>query len=127
MQLGASIAQFSATAGDSLPAGACVAALESVVFVAQYLHGIIQWSVRPSPEMTLMDLCQINQSRCKGCELCVKFCPCDALEMSERRNASGFHPAVLAHPELCTGCALCAEMCPETAIEVYRRKKARAS
>ncbi|HRX84812.1 MAG TPA: ferredoxin family protein [Phycisphaerae bacterium] len=74
-----------------------------------------------------MDLCQINERICKGCELCVKFCPREALAMSEGRNRAGFHPAVLAHPELCTGCGLCAEMCPEAGITIYRRQKARAS
>jgi 2-oxoglutarate ferredoxin oxidoreductase subunit delta len=74
-----------------------------------------------------MDLCQINERICKGCELCVKFCPRDALAMAEGRNAAGFHPAHLAHPEKCNGCALCAEMCPEAGITIYRRQKARAS
>jgi len=74
-----------------------------------------------------VELCQINERICKGCELCVKFCPRHALEMSSDRNAAGFHPAFLAHPDLCTGCALCAEMCPEAGITVYRRRKARAS
>jgi 2-oxoglutarate ferredoxin oxidoreductase subunit delta len=74
-----------------------------------------------------MDLCQINERICKGCELCVKFCPQQALEMAKGRNAAGFHPAYLAHPDLCNGCALCAEMCPEAGIVVYRRQKTRAS
>jgi 2-oxoglutarate ferredoxin oxidoreductase subunit delta len=73
-----------------------------------------------------MDLCRINSGRCKGCELCLAFCPKHALEMSESRNPSGYHPAILAHPNLCNGCALCAEMCPETAIVIYRRRKGRA-
>jgi 2-oxoglutarate ferredoxin oxidoreductase subunit delta len=64
---------------------------------------------------------------CKGCELCVEVCPKAALEMSEERNASGYHPAVLVHPDKCNGCALCAEMCPESAIIVYRRTKAHAT
>jgi 2-oxoglutarate ferredoxin oxidoreductase subunit delta len=74
-----------------------------------------------------MDLCQIDEAVCKGCALCVKFCPREALAMSETRNAAGYNPAILAHPELCIGCALCAEMCPETGIRVYRRLKARAT
>ena len=74
-----------------------------------------------------MDLCQINEHVCKGCELCVKFCPQHALEMSEGRNATGYHPAQLSHPELCNGCGICAQMCPETGIMIYRRQKARAS
>jgi len=74
-----------------------------------------------------MDLCHINMSLCKGCEICVQVCPREALAMSPERNASGFFPAVLVNAELCNGCAMCAEMCPETAIVVYRRKKTRAS
>jgi 2-oxoglutarate ferredoxin oxidoreductase subunit delta len=74
----------------------------------------------------MMDLCRIDAGRCKGCDLCVAFCPKDALALSEGRNAAGYHPAVLAHPDRCNGCALCAEMCPETAIEIYRRKKSSA-
>jgi 2-oxoglutarate ferredoxin oxidoreductase subunit delta len=73
-----------------------------------------------------MDLCQIDEARCKGCELCVAFCPKGALVMADHRNASGFHPAVLKHPELCTGCAMCAQMCPEAGINIYRRQKRRA-
>ena len=74
-----------------------------------------------------MELCQIDEARCKGCELCVVFCPKEALAMAEHRNAAGFHPAYLKHPDACTGCAMCAQMCPETAITVYRRQKRRAS
>jgi len=78
-----------------------------------------------------MDLCQIDAERCKGCGLCVKFCPRGALAMSAKRNSNGYQPAWLEHPEHCTGCALCAEMCPETAITVYRktavRKRERAA
>ena len=74
-----------------------------------------------------MDLWQVDEKVCKGCELCVRFCPREALAMSEDRNAAGYHPAYLAHPDLCTGCSICAEMCPETGITVYRRQKARDS
>ncbi len=74
-----------------------------------------------------MNVCKINVNLCKGCGICVKFCPKHVLEISDELNPSGFHPAHPAKPELCTACAICAEMCPETAIEIYRRKKSRAS
>lgn len=74
-----------------------------------------------------MDLCQIDVERCKGCGLCVKFCPQGALEMSPERNSKGYEPAHLVHPELCNGCALCAQMCTDVAITVYRRMNLRAS
>ena len=73
-----------------------------------------------------MELCQIEEARCKGCELCVKFCPRHALDMAEHFNPAGYHPAFLKSPELCTGCGVCAQMCPEAGIAIYRRLKARA-
>jgi len=70
-----------------------------------------------------MDLWRVKTDRCKGCELCLQFCPKNALGMSSGRNVAGYHAAVLRDPDACNGCALCAEMCPEAAITVYRRMK----
>lgn len=70
-----------------------------------------------------MDLCQIRCELCKGCELCIRFCPQGALELSEDLNPAGYHPAILTDPEKCNGCGLCAEMCPEAAMTIYRRRK----
>lgn len=72
-----------------------------------------------------MDPCQIDAQRCKGCGLCVEFCPRHCLEMSESLNSIGYHPAHLHQPEKCTSCALCAEMCPETGIRVFRKRRPR--
>ena len=59
----------------------------------------------------------IDRDRCKGCELCIAFCPEGVLALSERDfNAAGYRPAVVVRPEACTGCAHCARMCPEAAI-----------
>ncbi len=63
---------------------------------------------------------QIDESLCKGCDLCVHYCPVDVLALdSERLTPQGYHPAVLAK-EGCTGCSICAIVCPEAAITVYR-------
>lgn len=72
-----------------------------------------------------MDLWQVKTDRCKGCELCIQFCPKNALGMSSGRNVGGYHAAILRDPDACNGCALCAEMCPEAAITIYRRTKKR--
>ncbi|HHY33635.1 MAG TPA: 4Fe-4S binding protein [Firmicutes bacterium] len=61
-----------------------------------------------------------NEERCKGCELCVTFCPRKALTMAEHFNSKGFHPATITDEERCNSCTACARMCPEVAIEVYR-------
>ena len=63
---------------------------------------------------------QIDESLCKGCELCVHYCPVDVLILDEERlTPQGYHPAVLIG-EGCTGCSVCAVVCPEAAIMVFR-------
>ena len=51
---------------------------------------------------------------CKGCGLCVEFCPTGVLELNEDD-----HPFV-AHPEKCTACHWCDTHCPDLAIVVKR-------
>ena len=57
----------------------------------------------------------IHGKWCKGCHICVKFCPVAVLEM----DASGDHP-IVAHPENCTACHFCDTHCPDLAIVVKR-------
>jgi len=63
---------------------------------------------------------EIQQELCKGCELCMSFCPRGVISSSEKLNAGGYLPAVFNEDGECTGCAICALVCPEVAIEVYR-------
>lgn len=49
---------------------------------------------------------------CKGCGLCVEFCPTGVLEFDDND-----HP-VVAHPEKCTCCHWCDTHCPDLAIVV---------
>lgn len=58
----------------------------------------------------------INEERCKGCGLCIAFCPSQVLERSERFNSKGYHPPDAKRPEKCTGCDICGYFCPDFAI-----------
>jgi len=54
-------------------------------------------------------------SWCKQCEICVSFCPRDALRMNEQQ-----YP-YLAYPERCNLCGICEVMCPDFAITIPAR------
>ena len=49
---------------------------------------------------------------CKGCGLCVEFCPADVLEQGPDGRV------IVAHPERCTACRWCELHCPDFAIFV---------
>jgi 2-oxoglutarate ferredoxin oxidoreductase subunit delta len=58
---------------------------------------------------------------CKGCGLCVAFCPKGILaQKGGELNAKGYSPAYCTDESKCIGCAMCATMCPDCVIEVYR-------
>ena len=54
----------------------------------------------------------INQEWCKGCGICVAFCPKEVLELDDEGHA------IWAHPENCIKCALCEMRCPDVAVEL---------
>ncbi|MCW4038213.1 MAG: 4Fe-4S binding protein [Candidatus Bathyarchaeota archaeon] len=54
----------------------------------------------------------INRDWCKGCGICIEFCPTKALAWDDVEKI------ILAHPEKCTSCGLCELRCPDLAIEL---------
>ncbi len=60
------------------------------------------------------------KDRCKGCGICVEFCPTHVLVMGHHLNPKGYHPPEIAKPEDCSGCDLCGLFCPDLAIHGYR-------
>ena len=49
---------------------------------------------------------------CKGCDLCIEFCPQGVLAHQPGTNV------VVVHPEKCTACRWCELHCPDFAIFV---------
>ena len=49
---------------------------------------------------------------CKGCGLCVEFCPVGVLEQGLDGRV------IVVHPEKCTACRWCEQHCPDFAIFV---------
>ncbi|MBS1269803.1 MAG: Electron transport complex subunit RsxB [Gammaproteobacteria bacterium] len=54
----------------------------------------------------------IEANWCKGCDICVRFCPERCLVMNDQQIAE------VAYPERCTGCRICEWLCPDFAITV---------
>jgi 2-oxoglutarate ferredoxin oxidoreductase subunit delta len=55
---------------------------------------------------------RINDEWCKGCGICVAFCPKQVLALDDKDKAEA------AHVENCIACKLCELRCPDLAIEV---------
>jgi len=70
--------------------------------------------------MSIKGFIEIDQELCKGCEICIHFCPKHVISQSSKVNANGYSPASFNKNDECTGCAICALVCPEVAIEVFR-------
>ncbi len=74
----------------------------------------------------------IDPERCKGCGLCVAFCPFGRLALSEELNSLGHHPVedaaggATSDPETaarnfafwCRRCRYCELICPDDAIDI---------
>ena len=66
-----------------------------------------------------MFVVEIDRDRCKGCELCIRFCARDLLALDAKLNRQGLRPATyVGAPDACRGCGNCFVMCPEAAVEI---------
>lgn len=63
----------------------------------------------------------VDINYCKGCGLCVDFCPQEIMQLeTEVITQKGYHPARCIDQEKCTACLNCAMMCPDVAIKVVK-------
>jgi len=58
----------------------------------------------------------IDETFCKGCSICIVFCPTDVLVESKTLNRQGYYPPRVEKERDCHGCRLCELLCPEFAI-----------
>ena len=68
---------------------------------------------------------EIVPERCKGCGLCVEFCPKRGIRLADCADGRGICIAVHCDEDSCTGCAICAAVCPDVAVRVYRAEGGR--
>jgi ferredoxin len=58
-------------------------------------------------------IASIDESACKGCGACVRACPVDAIEMSDKK--------AVREESLCLGCGVCEQACKFSAIRMQAR------
>ncbi|MFU8843758.1 MAG: ferredoxin family protein [Bacteroidales bacterium] len=63
----------------------------------------------------------VDIERCKGCEVCLEFCPTSTIAMVDAVNSKGYRYMQNIN-DACTGCMNCAIVCPDGVITVYRVK-----
>lgn len=60
---------------------------------------------------------QINRQWCKGCGICVAFCPAQVFELDHLDKAQ------VVRLDDCTACGMCALRCPDFAIHIETEDK----
>lgn len=58
---------------------------------------------------------------CKGCRICVEFCPSGTLALDDRNKVD------VVHAERCIGCRMCEMRCPDLAIFLTKAGSAAAA
>ena len=61
---------------------------------------------------------EIDSRLCKGCRLCIAFCPRHSLHLAEEVNERGVRVAMVCDDPQCNGCGNCAVVCPDAAISI---------
>lgn len=63
-----------------------------------------------------MSKLEINEKWCKGCGICVAFCPKKVLDIKHGKVA-------VANEDACIKCSLCEQRCPDFAIFVKEEQQ----
>ena len=66
----------------------------------------------------------IEAEECKGCRLCVEFCPKTCITISPSFNRMGYQYAEFKSEKCCTACGICEKVCPVSNITIANGKPA---
>lgn len=64
---------------------------------------------------------EFDSVNCKGCGLCVAYCPKHLIELNSTLNEAGYTPAGIKDMDECVGCKSCITMCPDSIITMYKQ------
>ena len=62
---------------------------------------------------------RVDKELCKGCMLCIEFCPKGVLDLSDELNKKGSPYSYPKKMDKCIGCRACTLVCPDTCIELF--------
>ena len=65
----------------------------------------------------------IDARYCKGCGICVHFCPKNVLEISDAVNTLGYYMPAVTDESKCTRCGQCELYCPDFAIFIEEEEE----
>jgi 2-oxoglutarate ferredoxin oxidoreductase subunit delta len=60
----------------------------------------------------------IEEEYCKGCRICVEFCPVNILKLGNKINSKGYNVVQVTDESKCILCYNCERYCPEFAIAI---------
>jgi len=63
----------------------------------------------------------IDKDLCKGCDICVKVCKQEGLELKDAPDKWEGSTVVMKDPDVCNFCKLCELQCPDFAIRVLKK------
>ena len=72
-----------------------------------------------SPTLEQSPVIVIDEHYCKGCGICVHFCPKGVLEISTKVNSRGFYVPQVVDADACGTCGQCEAYCPDFAIFIF--------
>ena len=58
----------------------------------------------------------IDETLCKGCDICVELCSEVVFVVSEHINHLGYYIPIPVNIDKCNGCMICEHICPELAV-----------
>jgi len=65
----------------------------------------------------------IDERYCKGCGICIHFCPKHVLEIAKEVNSRGFYTPCVTDGSECTNCRQCELFCPDFAIFIIEEEQ----
>lgn len=63
----------------------------------------------------------IDESLCKGCDICKELCKEGVFVISGQINSRGYYVPVPVNLDKCNGCMICELICPEMAVVLLKR------